>query len=231
MTITTNKASVWSKAALGYEFNDDAFLTQALTHRSAATPNNERLEFLGDAVLDTVISHCVYRQLPEGAEGELSRLRSSLVKDTSLAELAADLGVGTHLILGPGEKKAGGHRRASILADALEALFGAIYLDSGYEASVRVIEHVFGKRLADLPDPADLRDPKTRLQETLQAEKLPLPDYEVTEITGKAHSQSFVVACSIATVGLQSTGSGTSRRDAEQRAADRMIPLLAKALA
>ena len=226
MTLTNKKASDWSKATLGYKFNDEAYLIQALTHRSAATRNNERLEFLGDAVLDSVISEIVYRQLPEGAEGELSRLRSSLVKDSSLAALSADLDVGTHLILGPGEKKAGGHRRASILADALEALFGAVYLDSGYAASMKVIEHVFGNRLTDLPDPAELRDPKTRLQESLQAESLPLPDYEVKEISGKAHKQSFVVYCTIPTLQLQTSGSGASRRDAEQRAADSMIRML-----
>jgi ribonuclease-3 len=208
---------------LQYEFGSDAYLTQALTHRSASSINNERLEFLGDAVLDTVISEIVYRDQPEAAEGELSRLRSALVKDTSLAELSAQLGLGEHLILGPGEKKAGGHRRASILADALEALFGAVYLDAGYEAAAKVICTAYGARLQNLPDPADLRDPKTRLQEYLQSKKLGLPTYEITETTGKAHKQSFTVACEVAKLSEQTIGVGSSRRDAEQHAAEKML--------
>ena len=210
-------------STLQYEFGSDAYLTQALTHRSASSTNNERLEFLGDAVLDTVISEIVYRDQPEAAEGELSRLRSSLVKDASLAELAAELGLGEHLILGPGEKKAGGHRRGSILADALEAIFGAVYLDAGYEAAARVICTAYGERLQNLPDAADLRDPKTRLQEYLQAKKLGLPTYEITDTSGKAHKQFFTVACVVAKLNMRSVGVGSSRRDAEQQAADRML--------
>jgi ribonuclease-3 len=217
------KAQSWITKTLHYEFSSDAYLTQALTHRSASSTNNERLEFLGDAVLDTVISEIIYRDRPEGTEGELSRLRSALVKDTSLAELAAKLGLGEHLILGPGEKKAGGHRRASILADALEALFGAVYLDAGYETAARVICTVFGDRLESLPDPADLRDPKTRLQEYLQSKQLGLPNYEISETSGKAHKQSFTVACTIANLKKQTFGTGNSRRDAEQNAAENML--------
>ncbi len=213
-------------STLQYEFGSDAYLTQALTHRSASSTNNERLEFLGDAVLDTVISEIVYRDQPQAAEGELSRLRSALVKDTSLAELAADLGLGEHLILGPGEKKAGGHRRASILADALEAVFGAVYLDAGFEAAARVICTAYGERLENLPDPASLRDPKTRLQEYLQAKKLGLPAYEITETRGKAHKQSFTVACVVVKLDLSSVGVGSSRRDAEQHAAKNMLDRL-----
>ena len=211
---------------LQYDFSSDAYLTQALTHRSASSTNNERLEFLGDAVLDTVISEIVYRDQPQAAEGELSRLRSALVKDSSLAELAAQLGLGEHLILGPGEKKAGGHRRASILADALEAVFGAVYLDAGYEAAVKVICTAYGERLQNLPDAADLRDPKTRLQEYLQSKKLGLPNYEITDTSGKAHRQSFTVACEVATLKQLSTGVGSSRRDAEQQAAETMLKRL-----
>lgn len=214
------------RTTLQYEFSSDAYLTQALTHRSASSTNNERLEFLGDAVLDSVISEIVYRDQPQAAEGELSRLRSVLVKDTSLAELAAQLGLGEHLILGPGEKKAGGHRRASILADALEAVFAAVYLDAGYEAAVKVICTAYGERLQNLPDPADLRDPKTRLQEYLQSKKLGLPSYEITGTSGKAHRQSFTVACEIATLKQLSTGVGSSRRDAEQQAAETMLKRL-----
>ena len=175
-------AADWVKASFQYEFASPELLTQSLTHRSSTGLNNERLEFLGDAVLDTVISEVVYRQRPFATEGELSRLRSALVKDTSLAELALELGIGEYLILGPGEKKAGGHRRSSILADAVEALFGAVYLDSGYAAAMQVIFSAFGDRLMNLPDAADLRDSKTRLQERLQAAKVPLPEYEVTDV-------------------------------------------------
>ena len=219
-------AADWVKASFQYEFASPELLTQSLTHRSSTGLNNERLEFLGDAVLDTVISEVVYRQRPFATEGELSRLRSALVKDTSLAELALELGIGEYLILGPGEKKAGGHRRSSILADAVEALFGAVYLDSGYAAAMQVIFSAFGDRLMNLPDAADLRDSKTRLQERLQAAKVPLPEYEVTDVHGQAHKQSFVVACRIPTLALQVAGNGGSRRDAEQDAADTMLELL-----
>lgn len=221
--IILNKASDWLKKTLDYEFINGEFLSQALTHRSASAMNNERLEFLGDAVLDSVISELVYRQVPNGNEGELSRLRSALVKDTSLATLAGELGVGEHLILGPGEKKAGGHRRASILADALEAIFAAVYLDSGYASAAKVICSVFSERLENLPDPAELRDPKTRLQEALQAKKLHLPEYAVTATTGKAHKQTFSVSCAVAELNLQVSGEGSSRRDAEQTAAGNML--------
>lgn len=218
-----DKASNWLEKTLHYAFIDDVHFRQALTHRSASGINNERLEFLGDAVLDTVISEIVYRQLPGAAEGALSRLRSAFVKDSSLAELAAELGLGEHLILGPGEKKTGGHRRASILADALEALFGAVYLDSGYAAAANVICAAFGARLENLPDPADLRDPKTRLQEHLQSKKLCLPVYVVTETTGKAHKQTFTVTCNVPDLDLLTSGQGSSRREAEQSAADSML--------
>ena len=219
-------AASWLASTLQYEFEHDEYLRQALTHRSASGTNNERLEFLGDAVLDSVISEIVYRFRPEGTEGELSRMRSALVKDTTLAELALELGIGEFLVLGPGEKKAGGHRRASILADAIEALFGAVYLDSGYESAVRVICTAFGDRLEKLPDPADLRDPKTRLQEYLQSKKLQLPEYEVAKTSGKAHRQKFTVTCTLAELGEQTSGEGSSRRDAEQDAADNMLKSL-----
>jgi len=219
-------AKSWIQKTLGYRFDSDVYLAQALTHRSASSTNNERLEFLGDAVLDTVISEIVYRYRPDSSEGELSRLRSALVKDTSLADLAAKLGLGEHLILGPGEKKAGGHRRGSILADALEALFGAVYLDAGYEAAAKVICTAFGDRLDNLPDPAELRDPKTRLQEHLQSMQLGLPIYEITDIRGKAHKQSFTVSCTAAKPERTAVGTGGSRRDAEQDAASKMLDVL-----
>ena len=216
----------WVQATFNYAFSSPELLTQALTHRSAPGANNERLEFLGDAVLDSVISEVVYRQRPYADEGELSRLRSALVKDASLAALATELGIGEYLILGPGEKKAGGHRRASILADALEAIFGAVYLDAGYEAATGVIHGVFGARLEDLPDPAELRDSKTRLQERLQANGSGLPEYLVTDTKGQAHRQTFFVTCTVSSLGLESKGEGGSRRDAEQASAKSMLELI-----
>jgi len=218
-----DKTAAWLKATLDYEFVNEAYLTQALTHRSMTGANNERLEFLGDAVLDTVISESVFRAFPDGAEGDLSRLRSFLVKDKALAELATELGVGEWINLGPGERKAGGHRRTSILADALEALFGAVYLDSGFDAAAAIIRKAYGDRLRKLPDPRELRDPKTRLQEYLQSRRLALPVYAVRKVSGKAHKQHFSVDCSIADLDLTTSGSGASRREAEQVAARSML--------
>jgi ribonuclease-3 len=221
-----NKADAWLKKVLDYEFSDDELLQRALTHRSVPGVNNERLEFLGDAVLDTVISEIVFLDRPQAPEGVLSRLRSYLVKDTMLAELATSLGVGEHLILGSGEEKAGGHRRASILADAVEAVFGAVYLDSGFDAARKVICHAYGERLNSLPESADLRDPKTRLQELLQARKMALPQYDVEKVTGKPHEQWFEVGCTVGEMDRVTHGDGGSRRDAEQAAAVAMIALI-----
>jgi ribonuclease-3 len=221
-----DKAQTWLDKTLRYRFLDSDLLVQALTHRSATGKNNERLEFLGDAVLDFVISDAVFRSRPDADEGDLSKLRASLVKDTSLARLAADLGIGDHLILGSGERKTGGHRRESILADALEAIFGAVYLDSGYEAAAEVVERVFKQRLEELPAADELRDAKTRLQEWLQARKLKLPDYDLTRVTGKAHRQRFAVTCTVIELSQTTDGESTTRRDAEQQAAQRMLKLL-----
>lgn len=215
--------SQWLVQSLGYEFNDDRLLQQALTHRSSARKNNERLEFLGDAVLDAVISEMVYRSQPDAPEGDLSRLRASLVKSTSLAELANGLGLGSHLILGGGEQKAGGHRRESILADALEALIGAVYLDAGFEATAALIGRIYAERMQNLPPPESLRDPKTRLQEFLQARGAGLPEYELLNVSGKAHQQRFEVSCSIFDGEQRATGTGSSRRSAEQQSARRLL--------
>jgi ribonuclease III len=220
------KTARWLRTSLDYEFRDPDLLRFALTHRSAPGSNNERLEYLGDAVLDTVISEIIYRQRPDADEGELSRLRSFLVKDAALADLAAELGVGRHIILGPGEKKTGGHRRESILADALEALFGAVYLDSGFEAAKAVICRAYGNRLQALPDATDLRDPKTALQEFLQARQLALPEYLMEKVSGKAHQQTFEVSCAIGEFAKRTVGTGGSRRDAEQQAAEKMLAML-----
>lgn len=220
------KAQSWLQHTLDYRFRDVGLFEQALTHRSASGESNERLEFLGDAVLDTVVSEVVFRAFPNAPEGDLSRLRSSLVKDTALARLAVELGLGDWLILGSGERKTGGHRRASILADALEALFGAVYLDAGFEASRTLIEKAFGDRFLDLPDPKELRDPKTRLQEWLQARQLNLPDYQLVDISGQAHAQTFEVQCTVDGIETTTRGSGSSRRQAEQRSARAMLETL-----
>lgn len=221
-----DKAAAWLKKSLDYEFSEPELLEAALTHRSAAGASNERLEFLGDAVLGFVISNAVYTERPNADEGDLSRLRASLVKDVSLARVANALGLGDHILLGSGEKKTGGNRRASILADALEALFGAIYLDRGFSAAEQVILYVFRERLSELPESDDLKDPKTRLQELLQADGHELPDYRVAAVTGQQHRQVFEVQCRVRALNLDASGSGTSRRGAEQRAASAMLELL-----
>lgn len=217
------KAATWLKQSLHYEFSDERLLRTALTHRSAAGDNNERYEFLGDAVLQVVISEWIFEIRPDASEGRLSRLRSSLVKDSTLAEIALELGVGEHLILGSGEKKSGGHRRSSILADTIEAIFAAVYLDAGFDAARKLIRDTYGKRIEELPEGAELRDPKTRLQEYLQSRQLPLPDYHIEKVTGKAHKQSFEVSCTIEALGKTTIGKGLARRDAEQDAAGAML--------
>jgi ribonuclease-3 len=220
------RAEIWLHETLGYAFDDPDLLRAALTHRSAGSENNERLEFLGDAVLDLVVTEFIFRSHAAAPEGDLSRLRASLVNDGSLAMLADELGVGRHLRLGGGERKAGGHRRESILADALEAIFGAVYLDGGFEAARTLIEGAFGARLLDLPAAEDLRDPKTRLQEWLQARGLGLPEYELVNVSGAAHRQRFEVQCGVAAEAAATTGFGTSRRGAEQDAAAKMLEQL-----
>jgi len=221
-----NDTEIWLKDSLDYQFNDVRLLELSLTHRSAPGDNNERLEFLGDAVLDFVISEVVFRSHPLAPEGDLSRLRASLVSDASLAQLAADLGIGDHIILGSGERKTGGHRRESILADAIEAIFGAVYLDAGFAASKKVIETAFGERLQVFPDVESLRDPKTRLQEWLQARQMGLPDYELVKVSGEAHRQTFEIKCSVNGAEVATTGAGTTRRNAEQQSAESMLTQL-----
>ena len=221
-----DKAETWLEKTLHYRFKDARLFVQALTHRSANGTNNERLEFLGDAVLDFVISEAVFNRRPDADEGDLSKLRASLVKDTSLASLATELGIGEHLILGSGEQKTGGHRRESILADAIEAIFAAVYLDSGFDAAADIIGRVFEQRLEELPHADDLRDPKTRLQEWLQARKLSLPGYDLVSATGKAHQQRFVVSCTVSELSQTTEGESTTRRKAEQKAARRMLKIL-----
>jgi ribonuclease-3 len=204
---------------LGHSFVQTSLLRQALTHRSHSTPHNERVEFLGDSVLNCCIAHELYKRFGELREGELSRLRANLVRQEALAELAQDLDLGSYLHLGEGEMKSGGFRRPSILADALEALFGAVFLDGGFTAAEAVICRLYASSLERL-DPQTLdKDPKTLLQELLQARRIPLPQYSVVATQGAAHKQLFQVECLIPKLAIRTTGHGTSRRTAEQEAA------------
>jgi ribonuclease-3 len=216
-------ASQWLRDKLGYECRDPALLESALTHRSAGGSHNERLEFLGDAVLNCVVAKLVFHEFATADEGDLSRFRASLVSGEALAVIAAEIDLGSQLRLGSGELKSGGFRRKSILADALEALFGAVYLDGGFDAAAGVIERLFVPRLDRLPSAAELKDPKTRLQEALQARGLPLPSYAVESISGEAHNQVFQVRCSVSSLGLKVSASGASRRRAEQAAAQLLL--------
>ena len=213
----------WLRERLGYEPREPALFRAALTHRSASGPNNERLEFLGDAVLNLVVARHLYGCFPDATEGDLSRLRSRVVSREPLAAVAADLTLGDTLQLGSGELKSGGFRRQSILADALEAVFGAIYLDGGLEAATAVIVRLFAARIAALPEAATLKDAKTRLQEYLQSRSLGLPHYAVTHVGGQDHAQTFEVSCEVAALSLAVRGRGSSRRRAEQQAAERML--------
>ncbi|MEM7763256.1 MAG: ribonuclease III [Pseudomonadota bacterium] len=209
------------QAQLGYQFEQQAILDRALNHRSARGVSNERLEFLGDALLDAVISDCLFHQFPDADEGVLSRLRASLVRDESLAAIAGVLSIGSLLRLGPGELKSGGARRGSLHADALEALFAAVFLDGGYKAADDVIRRVFADRLANLEITAARKDAKTRLQELLQAQGHPLPDYALVKTDGPQHKQRFFVTCAIDEPrSIVCDGVGHSRRIAEQNAAD-----------
>ncbi len=208
---------------LGYHFKDTTLLETALTHRSAASRNNERMEFLGDAVLGYLISSELYQRFPSAPEGVLSRLRASLVKGDTLAEIATQLQFGNYLILGSGELKSGGFRRRSILADALEAVIGAIYLDSDITTVRDCILPFFKPRLEQCDPDKVTKDPKTLLQEFLQARGNTLPEYSVLQISGEAHQQTFEVECRLTELEIITTGKGSSRRKAEQQAAQQAL--------
>ena len=209
---------------LGYQFHDPDLVQRALTHRSAGSPNNERLEFLGDAILGCVVAEALYGRFPEASEGQLSRLRALLVRRESLAELARGLDLGSALKLGSGELRTGGHSRDSILADALEAMLAAVYLDGTYAEARRVILGLFRSRLDGLGLESQRKDPKTHLQEYLQSRGLPLPGYEITQVHGEAHAQHFQVRCSVAGLDIiEVQGTGSSRKKAEQDAAKRLL--------
>lgn len=204
---------------LSHRFNNADLLTQALTHRSHGAHNNERLEFLGDGALNFIIANQLYQRFPKLAEGDLSRLRAQLVKEATLSDLATSLQVGDALRLGEGELKSAGWRRPSILADALEAIIGAIYLDGGFAAAEAFVLELYAGRL-DTIDPKVIdKDPKSQLQELLQSRKIAVPEYTVTLTSGEAHAQRFVVECCIAKHNIRTVGEGTSRRLAEQQAA------------
>ena len=211
---------------IGITFANPELLEMALRHRSAGNLNNERLEFLGDAVLNLVIANQLYTMHSKATEGELSRWRASLVREESLAVIARELDLGNYLVLGSGELKSGGFRRDSILADALEATIGAVYLDQGFDVAQALLVRLFERMLQDLPDAASLKDPKTRLQEWLQGSKRELPSYEVTKIRGQAHKQVFEVTCRLSDTQQIAIGSGSSRRKAEQAAAESMFEAL-----
>jgi len=208
-----------SLKGLGYEFRQSDLLRLALTHRSRGNPNNERLEFLGDAVLNMVVAGLLFVARPDVPEGDLSRLRARIVRERTLAEVARQLDLGQHVLLGPGELKSGGFLRDSILADALEALIGAVFLDGGFDSARGLVERLMAERIAALPDAESLKDPKTRLQELLQARSLKLPDYEVIDEHGADHDRSFTVLCRVEMLDAPVTATATSRRKAEQAAA------------
>lgn len=212
--------------ALGYQFSNIALLTLALTHRSKGASNNERLEFLGDAILGFVAADLLYTEFDSAPEGHLSRFRASLVKKETLAELAREFSLGDHLLLGSGELKSGGFRRDSILADGVEAIIGAIYLDSSLDNARTFIEKCLAPRIANLSAENELKDPKTRLQEFLQARRLSLPVYAVTGTSGDEHDQQFEVSCTVEGLPQPSVGIGSSRRKAEQTAAEQALALL-----
>lgn len=211
---------------LGHQFGDEQLLQRALTHRSYHSANNERLEFLGDALLDLVISEALFQHFPQASEGQLTRARAALVKGDTLAELAREIALGEHLLLGSGELKSGGFRRASILADTLEALFGAIYLDSGLDACRRCILSLYAEHIADNILDVEEKDPKTSLQEWLQARKLNLPVYAVVHEEGDAQEKLFQVKCSVGQRCEPQIGSGDSKRSAEMAAAEKVLALL-----
>jgi len=213
---------------LPYRFVNVSLLTQALTHRSFSAQNNERLEFLGDGALNFIIAQQLFQRFQALAEGDLSRLRAQLVKEATLCEIAQSLDVGAALKLGEGEIKSGGWRRPSILADALEALVGAVYLDGGYAEAEAMVIALFADKLATIDPNVIDKDPKSLLQEHLQGQKLAVPEYKVTQLAGEAHAQLFVVECYIEKLNIRTAGEGTSRRIAEQQAANYALIALEK---
>lgn len=212
---------------LGYEFSDESLLIQALTHRSFKGAHNERLEFIGDSLLGMFVAEALYFDFPKATEGELTRMRSQIVKGQTLTAIAKEFELSQWLLLGPGEMKSGGCRRDSILEDVIEAIIGSVYLDSNIEQCKEFVLKLVKKRLADVDPSNALKDPKTQLQEWLQSRKRPLPVYEVINTTGQAHNQTFTVSCTLDD-GQQLEATGTSRRKAEQSAARKALEVIKK---
>ena len=211
---------------IGYSFSNREYLVQALTHRSMGGAHYERLEFLGDSLLGMFIAEALFDQFPKSSEGDLSRMRATLVRGQTLAEIAREFELGDHLRLGPGELKSGGFRRDSILADAVEAIIAAVYIDRDMEACKTLVLRWYQGRLQQIEPGNNQKDPKTQLQEWLQGRRLPLPVYEVLEVTGQAHNQKFTMSCQVEGVEQQLVGSGTSRRKAEQDAAQKTLEII-----
>lgn len=212
--------------ALGYRFADPQLLQAALTHRSMGAANNERLEFLGDALLNTIVAIELFSRCPDAAEGDLSRLRAWLVRGETLAEIGRELHLGEVLVLGDGERKSGGARRASIVADGLEAVVGAVYLDAGFDATQALVLRLLAERLDSLPAFHELKDPKTRLQEYLQGRQHGLPRYDLVDARGADHAREFTVRCRVEALAIETTATASSRRRAEQGAAAACIERL-----
>ncbi len=213
---------------LGYQFNESALLSQALTHRSYSNKNNERLEFLGDGVLNFIIAHQLFERFPKLPEGDLSRLRAQLVKEATLFEIAQTLKIGELLNLGEGELKSAGWRRPSILSDALEAIIGATYLEGGFPSAEALVLKLYADKLGSINPQSIDKDAKSKLQEYLQSKKLALADYKVMSIEGEAHAQTFKVSCTISKLNIETQGEGTSRRNAEQQAAQLALEAILK---
>lgn len=213
---------------LGYQFQQQGLLCQALTHRSADNKHNERLEYLGDSILSFVIASTLFLRFPGADEGEMSRMRSTLVRGDTLAMLAREFKLGECLLLGPGELKSGGYRRESILADAMEAIIGAVFLDSDIHTTEKLILKWYQSRLEQIDPENDQKDAKTRLQEYLQGRHLPLPCYLVTQVRGDAHDQEFTVQCRITDLEQPVEGTGSTRRKAERAAAEQVLKQLEK---
>jgi len=224
----TNRLSIL-ETKINYTFSNQQHLTLALSHRSSGSINNERLEFLGDSILGFVIANELYQNFPKISEGELSRLRARIVKGTTLTEVALELGLGEYVLLGPGEKKSGGHNRDSILADTVEAIIGAIYLDAGIDAASSAILRLFSTKLKELTLEDAKKDPKTQLQELLQGRKLEVPEYHILETLGAAHNQTFKVRCDVVLKDdslLETQAVASSRRKSEQQSAQQMLEKL-----
>jgi len=224
-----NKANLKAlQKKIAYQFKDQQLLLQALTHKSHSSTHNERIEFLGDSLLNAAIAIYLFKHFPELDEGVLSRTRASLVKGETLAAIARELDLGNNLLLGTGELKSGGYKRPSILADAIEAIIGAVYLESGFESAEKFVLNLYAERLEQNTINALDKDPKSQLQEYLQARQMDLPSYVVTKIEGKDHEQMFTVSCSVEGLSLKVNVKGTNRRIAERKAAEKILQQIKK---